>query len=187
MQNTAQIFLDVNLKCNSCHDSFIPKWKLKDSYSLAAYFSTEATLLAFTVATSRSAKGMWAPDSSFPNSNRPPFILSSTRPSCTAAAIFTDLGNGRRRGPVVNRMWQRLDGAGHRGESWTRWTANRGVPELLDWLASDFVAEGYDLKGLIGTILQSCTYQIRLTAVLAAKGEPETQFTFRGPGDPALS
>ena len=38
-QNTAQVFLGVNLKCNSCHDSFISKWKLKDAYSLAAYFS----------------------------------------------------------------------------------------------------------------------------------------------------
>ena len=38
-QNTAQVFLGVNLKCNSCHDSFISKWKLKDAYGLAAYFS----------------------------------------------------------------------------------------------------------------------------------------------------
>src|SRR6185437_15195694 len=33
-QNTAQIFLGINLKCNSCHDSFISRWKLKDAYSL---------------------------------------------------------------------------------------------------------------------------------------------------------
>ena len=38
-QNTAQIFLGVNLKCNSCHDSFISKWKLKDAYGLASFFS----------------------------------------------------------------------------------------------------------------------------------------------------
>ncbi|MCU1258497.1 MAG: hypothetical protein JWO80_1382, partial [Bryobacterales bacterium] len=43
-QNTAQVFLGVNLKCNSCHDSFISKWKLKDAYSLAAYFSAEEKL-----------------------------------------------------------------------------------------------------------------------------------------------
>jgi len=38
-QNSAQVFLGVNLKCNSCHDSFISKWKLKDAYGLAAFFS----------------------------------------------------------------------------------------------------------------------------------------------------
>ena len=30
-QNSAQVFLGVNLKCNSCHDSFISRWKLKDA------------------------------------------------------------------------------------------------------------------------------------------------------------
>ena len=28
-QNTAQVFLGINLKCNACHDSFVSKWKLK--------------------------------------------------------------------------------------------------------------------------------------------------------------
>ena len=41
-QNTAQIFLGVNLKCNACHDSFISKWKLADAYGLASFFSAEA-------------------------------------------------------------------------------------------------------------------------------------------------
>ena len=43
-QNTAQVFLGVNLKCNVCHDSFVSRWKLKDAYGLAAYFSPEPTL-----------------------------------------------------------------------------------------------------------------------------------------------
>ena len=42
------------------------------------------------------------------------------------------------------------------GEPWS--------PELLDWLASDFVANGYDLKALIATILQSRTYQMPAVA-----------------------
>jgi hypothetical protein len=43
-QNSAQIFIGVNLKCNSCHDSFISKWKLKDAYGLASFFGDEARL-----------------------------------------------------------------------------------------------------------------------------------------------
>ena len=43
-QNTAQVFLGINLKCNACHDSFVSKWKLNDAYSLAAYFSPEPKL-----------------------------------------------------------------------------------------------------------------------------------------------
>src|SRR6185436_10480706 len=43
-QNTAQIFIGLNLKCNSCHDSFISKWKLKDAYGLASFFSDDDRL-----------------------------------------------------------------------------------------------------------------------------------------------
>ena len=38
-QNTAQVFLGINLKCASCHDSFINRYRLKQSYGLAAMFS----------------------------------------------------------------------------------------------------------------------------------------------------
>src|ERR1039457_6216921 len=60
---------------------------------------------------------------------------------------------------VVNRIWERLLGRGivensdeMDGEPWS--------PELLDWLASDFVGHGYDLKRLIATIATSRTYQM---------------------------
>ena len=35
-QNISQVFLGINMKCASCHDSFIDSWKLDDAYSLAA-------------------------------------------------------------------------------------------------------------------------------------------------------
>ena len=38
-QSVAQSFLGINLKCASCHDSFIDQWKLTDAYSLAAVYS----------------------------------------------------------------------------------------------------------------------------------------------------
>jgi hypothetical protein len=46
-QNTAQVFLGVNLKCNACHDSFVSRWKLKDAYALAAFISPEPRLQLF--------------------------------------------------------------------------------------------------------------------------------------------
>jgi hypothetical protein len=35
-QNVTQVFFGANLKCASCHDSFIDNWKLDDAYALAA-------------------------------------------------------------------------------------------------------------------------------------------------------
>ena len=48
-QNTAQIFLGINLKCNSCHDSFISKWKLKDAYVWPDIFQPKRSCSCFAV------------------------------------------------------------------------------------------------------------------------------------------
>jgi hypothetical protein len=90
---------------------------------------------------------------------------------------ITDSKNGRLPKTVVNRYWARLLGRGlidpldnMEKEAWN--------PELLDWLAADFVDHGYDLKHLLETICTSRTYQ------LPAVGEPrpeETASAFRGP------
>ncbi len=62
---------------------------------------------------------------------------------------------------TVNRIWQQFFGVGLvktaedfglQGES----PANR---ELLDWLAAEFVASGWDVKGLMRLIVMSETYQ----------------------------
>ena len=174
-QNTAQVFLGINLKCNSCHDSFISKWKLKDAYGLAAYFSAEEQLQLYRCDIARDeyvSAGFL-----FPELNLPPASLSAADRRAAAAAIFTDPRNGRIPRTAVNRIWQRVMGRGivpdvdeMDGEPWS--------PELLDWLAADFVDHGYDLKHLIATILRSRTYQL---SAVPKKGEPEKQFTFRGP------
>ena len=56
------------------------------------------------------------------------------------------------------------------GEPWS--------PELLDWLASDFVEHGYDLKHLIATIVASRAYQM---PAVARTGEQPREYVFRGP------
>ena len=38
-QSVAQVFLGTNLKCASCHDSFVNHWKLTDAYALASVFA----------------------------------------------------------------------------------------------------------------------------------------------------
>jgi hypothetical protein len=174
-QNTAQIFLGINLKCNSCHDSFISKWKLQDAYALAGYFSPEPKLRLYRcdVAQDQYAE----PGFLFPELNREPGSGSEADRHAAAAAIFTDPRNGRLPRTLVNRLWHRLLGRGivenpdeMDGEPWS--------PELLDWLASDLVDHGYDLKQLIATILTSRAYQM---PAVAKRGEPPKPYTFRGP------
>src|SRR4029078_1433687 len=40
-QNISQAFLGINMKCASCHDSFIDRWKLNEAYGLAAIYATQ--------------------------------------------------------------------------------------------------------------------------------------------------
>jgi hypothetical protein len=85
---------------------------------------------------------------------------------------------------TVNRFWQMYFGAGI-----VRTTEDFGSqgeppthPDLLDWLATEFVRTGWDVKALQKTIVMSATYRqaSRLTPDLLAK-DPENRLLARGP------
>ncbi len=85
---------------------------------------------------------------------------------------------------VVNRFWQMLFGQGLvrtvndfgvRGEAPTH-------PELLDWLAVEFMESGWDVKHLMRLIVTSATY--RQSSVVSAElreRDPENRWLARGP------
>jgi hypothetical protein len=174
-QNSAQIFLGINLKCNSCHDSFISRWKLKDAYSLASYFSQDEQLEMYRcdVAQHKYTNASFL----YPELNRPIASNSMADRRTSAAVIFTDSRNGRLPRTLANRFWAQLVGRGlvenvdeMDGEPWS--------PELLDWLSADLVAHNYDMKHLIATIIGSKAYQL---AAVANNGQPAKHYVFRGP------
>ena len=175
-QNTAQVFLGVNLKCNACHDSFVNKWKLADAYGLASFFSPEGRLQLFRCDIAQD--GYAEPAFLYPELNRTPPSPSLADRRATIAAIFTDPRNGRLARTVVNRIWQRLLGHGIVASS-DEMDGRPWSPVLLDWLASDFVSHGYDLKHLIATIVNSRAYQ--LPAVARTGEAPARDYGFGGP------
>ncbi len=175
-QNTAQLFLGINLKCNSCHDSFVSKWKLKDAYGLAGYFAPEPKLQLFRCDVAQNEYA--TPAFLFPEISREPKSSSLADRRAAAAALFTDKRNGRLSRTVVNRIWQRLVGHGivanadeMDGRPWS--------PALLDWLARDFVEHDYDLKHVMSTIVRSRAYQM---PAVARPTEPSVSaYVFAGP------
>ncbi len=175
-QNTSQVFLGVNLKCASCHDSFVNKWKLKDAYGLAAYFSPDGTLQMYRCDLPQDKHT--GPGFLFPGLARSPRSDALADRRAAAAATFTDQRLGRLPRTLVNRVWQRLLGRGivanvdeMDGEPWS--------PALLDWLAADFAGHDNDIKHLIETIVTSRAYQM---AAVRREGEPPARgYVFRGP------
>ena len=175
-QNTAQVFLGVNMKCNACHDSFVSRWSLKDAYSLAAFFSPEPRLQLFRCDVARDEYA--EPGFLFPELSRTPASSSLADRRAAAAAIFTDPRNGRMPRTIVNRIWERLLGHGLVPNS-DEMDRKPWSPALLDWVAAEFVEQGYDLRRLIATIVNSRTYQmpaVRRTDDVAAR-----EYVFAGP------
>jgi len=155
-QNVAQVFLGLNIKCASCHDSFISDWKLDDAYAFANIFAdTTLEINRCDKPTGRKAgirilyQELGEIDSGAVTEERLKQL----------ADFLIQPKDGRLYRTVVNRIWGQLMGRGivepvdvMDNEPWSQ--------DLLDWLASDFVDSGYDLKILIFKILTSDTYQL---------------------------
>ncbi|MFO1458182.1 MAG: DUF1549 domain-containing protein [Verrucomicrobiota bacterium] len=174
-QNIGQVLMGVNLKCASCHDSFIDDWQLSDSYGLAGIYAEEKLEMVLC----DKPTGKFAPlKFLFPELGA--VDASAARPNRLEqlAKIITAPSNGRLPRTVVNRLWARLLGRGlveppdvMQNEAWD--------PGLLDWLAEDLVSHGWDLKRTIGLIMTSRAYQLPSVSL---PEKPDPDFVFRGPG-----
>jgi hypothetical protein len=85
---------------------------------------------------------------------------------------------------TVNRFWQQLFGRGivKTAEDFGSQGQLPSHPDLLDWLAVEFVESGWDVKGLMRTIVTSGTYrQSSRVAPELAQRDPENILLARGP------
>jgi hypothetical protein len=85
---------------------------------------------------------------------------------------------------VVNRYWEKLFGIGIVATSEEFGTQGElpSHPELLDWLATELVAGGWKLKGLLRLIVTSAAYRqsSRVTPELLER-DPDNRLLARGP------
>ena len=172
-QNVAQVFLGLNIKCASCHDSFINDWTLKQTYALASIFS-DAPMDIHRCNKPIGEKA--SPAFLYPElGNIDPKASRSERVK-QLSGIITSPKNGRLARTAVNRLWAIFLGRGliepvdeMDNPSWNQ--------DLLDWLAVDFVEHGYDLKHTINLILTSNAYQRPSVAL----DEDASEYIFEGP------
>jgi mono/diheme cytochrome c family protein len=174
-QSLGQAFLGINLKCASCHDSFIDRWTLKDAYGLAAVYSnTPLEIHRCDKPTGQTAKPGWLfEELGTINADTPqPERLQQL------ANLMTHPQNGRFARTIVNRLWHRMMGYGivHPTDAMQSQPWNE---DLLDYLAVDFVEKGYNLKELLYTIASSDAYQAP-TEPLQEKESSEA-YVYQGP------
>lgn len=174
-QNVGQTFLGINLKCASCHDSFVDRWTLKQTYDLAAIASAAPLELhRCEKATGRKAEPAW------------PFAdLGQVDPAAKPAqrleqlaALMTNPDNGWLSRNLANRLWARLMGRGivHPVDALRQPPWNE---DLLDVLAAELVASNWNVKHVLATICTSEAYGATTPAV--ASQPRGGDYVFRGP------
>lgn len=173
-QNISQVFMGVNLKCASCHDSFINDWTLADAYGMAALYADGPLEMAHC---DKPTGQIATPRFLYPQLGAVEFSTNRTERLEQLARLITQRLDGRLTRTLVNRLWQRFFGRGL-VEPLDDMEQPAWHADLLDWLAEDFAEHRYDVKHLIETILTSQAYQL---PAVAATEQAATNFVFRGP------
>ena len=156
-QNVSQVFLGINMKCASCHDSFVHRWTLKEAYGLAAIYSEKPLeLTRCDKPTGEMAEPSWL----FPELGQVDGSKPRKERLQQLAQLITHPENGRMQRTIVNRLWNQMMGRGivhpvdaMNSEPWSE--------DLLDFLANYLVESDYDLKAVIRLIGTSKIYQAR--------------------------
>ena len=175
-QNISQVFFGLNLKCTSCHNSFISDWKLTDAYAFANIFadsSLEINRCDKPTGKYTGARILWKE-------------LGTIDSSATKAIKQEQLAvnmiqpaNGRLYRTLVNRMWAQMMGRGivepvdvMDNEPWNQ--------DLLDWLAFNFEQNKSNIKELLFLIATSNTYQLPSVGMKEANQIVAQQYRFTG-------
>jgi len=114
----------------------------------------------------------------------PPFPANAPRNRLGLARWLTDPAHPLTPRVAVNRLWQQCFGAGlvRTPEDFGSQGQPPTHPDLLDWLAGDFVRGGWDLKRTLRRIVLSATYcqDSRASAELRRR-DPGNRLLARGP------
>jgi len=177
-ENVTQTFLGQSIHCARCHNHPFDKWTQDDYYSVSSFFARVGRKddLADGYADNSKALGettIFLADRGeviHPRRGRPlpPRPLeaepvSMDRDADRRTAFTRWMTSGQNRyfvRTIVNRVWKHFMGRGLvEPVDDLRETNTASNEELMQALTGDFVAQGFNLKQLIRTIMNSATYQ----------------------------
>jgi hypothetical protein len=178
VDDLAQVFLGTRMQCARCHHHPFEKWGQEDYWHFANFFSRlqrrdERSSREGFVLTVRSGRSQLGDDE--PTSASYKKSYAALQPPGGEKVEETTYEDPRRRladwmlagesplfaKALVNRYWKHFFGRGLvEPEDDLRETNPPTHPELLDALARDFVAQGYDLRRLTAVICKSAAFQL---------------------------
>ena len=114
----------------------------------------------------------------------PPLPAGAPANRLGLALWITDPANPLTARVAVNRMWERLFGVGLVKSSDNLGSQGElpSHPELLDWLATEFIRLNWDMKAMLKTMVMSATYrQDSATPAALAASDPDNRLLAHGP------
>jgi WD40 repeat protein len=175
----SQLFLGTRLECARCHHHPNEKWSQDDFYQFAAFFGpvkqkgaglsppiSGGTETFFFAPGGKNVKHPVTGVAMSPRALEGPAaeIPSDTDPRRELVHWVTATDNSFFARAAVNRVWAECFGRGLVEPVDDFRISNPCVnPPLLDALAADFARQGYDLKRLLRTIMESRLYQLSTT------------------------
>ncbi|MDQ3623267.1 MAG: DUF1549 and DUF1553 domain-containing protein [Verrucomicrobiota bacterium] len=178
-ENTARVFLGVQLNCAQCHNHPFERWTQDDYYDWAGLFARVDYRLVDNKRTDKNDKNEFKGDQvvllkaqgtvTNPRTGEParPRFLGGAAPRIGEGRDeILELADWLAHSPMfarmqVNRIWFHLLGRGLVDPVDDFRASNPPAhPQLLDKLASDFVEHGYDLRHVIRRIMHSRVYQL---------------------------
>jgi hypothetical protein len=174
-QSVGQSFLGINLKCASCHDSFVDRWTLSEAFGLAAIYSERPLEIhRCDKPIGQVAEPKWL----FPELGAVDPALNKAQRLEQLANLLTHPENGRFTRTIVNRLWHRLMGRGivHPTDAMQTEPWNE---DLLDYLAVHLADNQYDLKQALRLIVTSAAYQSQSESV--TETSEAAAYSYRGP------
>jgi hypothetical protein len=169
-ENFTRAFMGLSITCARCHNHPLEKWTQKEYYAFANLFAR----VAYKTGTGPSEITVFssaAGEINHPRLGRPlppkpldapPMSLDSTQERREYLAKWlTSPSNSNFARALVNRVWENFLGRGLVSPvDDLRATNPPSNEELLAAVTEDFVRNGFDVKRLIRTIMNSATYQL---------------------------
>ncbi|WP_160164474.1 PSD1 and planctomycete cytochrome C domain-containing protein [Pedosphaera parvula] len=164
--NVGQVFLGTGMKCASCHNHFLNKeWPQARFLAFGGMFATNDLE---SIRCEKHSGQFVTAKFPFELPDVPEEMPKEYEPRLhRVTQLLVDPTNPRFARTMVNRLWKRYVGIGLFAPADDyRLDQPPSHPELLDYLADDFIRSGYDLKHTIRLILTSRTYQLKYDPAL---------------------
>lgn len=176
---TSRVFLGVQIQCAQCHDHKSENWTMDQFQSFAAAFTRvraepteereKGMMRAVEISNvDRPRKlGKKVPEELRNIASREPKALDGTslegeNPRKSLADWITSPKNPYFAKAIVNRIWSHFMGRGFFEPVDDQRPSNSiTAPSILNELATDFAAHGYDLKYLIRAVTNSAAYRLK--------------------------